>query len=170
MDERALFEQVYKNKKKTFSWLISNIIRDPQEIEDILNEAFLRAWKCRGQYRGEAQLATWINRIIINTAINYRQHRKSEPLNDYIFLTVGLEPLDEQNPEHILSVENKTKLILGHLKKMPLSIRGPVILNLIYGYKTDEVGHILNIGQRRARNRIFEFKKYLKDLDGYEHD
>lgn len=80
--DQALVERVQKGDKAAFELLvskyhrkiirlISRLVRDPAEVEDVAQDAFIKAYRALPQFRGESAFYTWLYRIAVNTAKNY---------------------------------------------------------------------------------------------------
>src|SRR3989442_7368246 len=69
-DKRA-FELLVLKYQRKLARLVSRLVRDPAEVEDVTQEAFIKAYRALAQFRGESAFYTWLYRIAINTAKNY---------------------------------------------------------------------------------------------------
>lgn len=71
--DRAAFEELVKQTHRRVYNLAYHLLSDAQEAEDLTQEVYLRAWRALPDFRGEAQFSTWLYRIALNTALNYRR-------------------------------------------------------------------------------------------------
>src|SRR5258706_12414938 len=77
--EKKAFEMLVAKYQRKLSRLLSRLVRDPAEIEDVTQEAFIKAYRALPAFRGESAFYTWLYRIGINTAKNYLVARGRRP-------------------------------------------------------------------------------------------
>ncbi|MBC8142879.1 MAG: sigma-70 family RNA polymerase sigma factor, partial [Armatimonadetes bacterium] len=76
--DRAAFRELFERYNRPIAGVVSRMVTSPDDVDDILSETFLRAWKGLPKFRGDAQFSTWLYRIAVNTAIKYRSRRRNE--------------------------------------------------------------------------------------------
>src|SRR5690554_1343384 len=108
-DKRAFDLLVLKYQRKIMR-LLSRMIRDPAEIEDVTQEAFIKAYRALPQFRGESAFYTWLYHIAINTARNWQSANNRRPPTSSIIEMADGETFDEidnlpdiSTPESVLA-------------------------------------------------------------------
>ena len=90
--DQAAFVLLMRRHNQLLFRTARSILRDDAEAEDALQDAYLQAYRAIGQFRGDAKLATWLTRIVINEAI--ARSRKSARRAEVMQLHLGAEPTD----------------------------------------------------------------------------
>ena len=127
------------------------------EAEDVMQEAFLSAFKKIDTYKGEVSFGAWLKKIVINRSLDYLKKRK-----------VQFEEVNERTTQ-IADYQMETKEIdVKKIKKAILSLpdgyRIVLSLYLIEGYDHDEISQILNISNSSSRTQLLRAKNKLKEL------
>jgi RNA polymerase sigma-70 factor (ECF subfamily) len=133
------------------------IVNNEAEAEDVLQEAFISAFRSLDHYRGDASFGAWLKRIVINKAINVIKQRKTEPFPEDDF-DVAEEGWDAQ--EFPFTVEQVRKAI----ESLPDGYRSVLSLYLLEGYDHAEIAGILGISESTSKSQFNRSKKKLRDL------
>lgn len=155
-DQKAQF-QLYKLYYKAMYSVSLRIINDDMEAEDVMQEAFLSAFKKINTYKGEVSFGAWLKKIVINRSLDYLKKRK-----------VQFEEVNERTMQ-IADYQMETKEIdVNRIKKaiqsLPDGYRVVLSLYLIEGYDHDEISQILNISNSSSRTQLLRAKNKLKEL------
>lgn len=153
-----------------------SILRDDQEAEEVVQDAYLLAYRGMQRYRGEARLSTWLIRIVANRAIRRRQ-RVSQ---DRAIFAAGDTPLGEedddmgesvfQNPESAAANSELRQLLESHIDRLPDLYREIFVLRGVEELSSEETAEILGIPEATVRTRFFRARHLLshalaKDID-----
>ena len=159
-DRIAQFE-LYKKYTKAMHNVAMRITRDVMEAEDVLQEAFVRAFKNLHSFKGDSTFGAWLKRIVINTSINHLKKRKGE------FVDIEDVKLDafEHQPE-FSSSSSQMKKIREAIMKLPDGYRLVFSLYLIEGYDHKEIGNILKISEATSKSQYSRAKKKLREMLG----
>ena len=135
------------------------ITRSEEEAEDVLQEAFINAFRNLDSYRGDATFGAWLKRIVINKAINAVNKRKHETIPDDEKWDVAEE---EALPEYRedLTVER----VKESIEKLPDGYRTVLSLYLLEGYDHQEIGEIMGITESTSKSQLNRAKSKLKEL------
>lgn len=135
-----------------------------EDAEDMLQEAFTRAFLKIHTFRFDSEFGAWLKRIVVNTCINALNKRKVE-ITYFDELSRYEQPEEEDNPDIVY----KTQDILNAMKELPRGGRLIFSLYLLEGYDHQEISQILNITEStsksqfmRAKNRIIQILKEQK--------
>lgn len=128
------------------------------DAEDVLQEAFVTAFKKIGDYRGDAPVGAWLRRIVINHCINFLQRSKSffESLEEQ-----GIEIRDESDEED--GGDFSPEKIHEAVKSLPEGSRVVLNLYLFEGYKHREIATVLNISESTSKTQYQRAKTLLRE-------
>ena len=127
-DSRAFDLLVLKYQHKIFG-LISRYVRDADEVQDVAQEAFIKAYKALPNFRGDSAFYTWLYRIAINTAKNHLVSRSRRPpgsdveLEDAEYLEGGDGLREIENPENALFGAELKAVVEGAISALPEDLR-----------------------------------------------
>ncbi|QOI98891.1 MAG: RNA polymerase sigma factor [Flammeovirgaceae bacterium] len=128
------------------------------EAEDVLQEAFISAFRNLAEYRGDASFGSWLKRIVINKAINTLKKRKLDLVPEDETFDVAEEPETHYKPE--LTVERVRAAIM----QLPDGYRAVLSLYLLEGYDHQEIAGILQITESTSKSQLNRAKSKLKQL------
>ena len=133
------------------------IVSDDMEAEDVMQEAFLSAFKKIGTYKGEVSFGAWLKKIVINRSLDYLKKRK-----------VQFEEINETTNQ-IAEYQMETKEVnvnklKNAIQNLPDGYRVVLSLYLIEGYDHDEISQILGISNSSSRTQLLRAKNKLREL------
>jgi len=158
-DQKAQFE-LYRLYNAAMYNTTLRIVGDSDDAEDVMQEAFLKAFTRLDSYRGEVSFGAWLKRIIINKALDFLRLKK-EKLSLEDAGEIG-EIIDE--PSDTVDVEYKAEAIKRAIYHLPEGYRIVLSLILLEGYDHEEVSSILNISNATSRTQYHRAKKKLIEL------
>ena len=163
-DQEAHF-RIYQLYKKSMYNVGYRIVNNEDEAEDVLQEAFISAFRNLALYRGDATFGAWLKRIVVNKAINYLKKRQLERLPDDDRWDVKEEDAGDELEQFPYTVEHVRKAI----EALPDGYRAVLSLYLLEGYDHGEIGEILGISESTSKSQFNRSKKKLKAiLEGKE--
>lgn len=136
------------------------IVNNTEEAEDVLQEAFISAFRNLHHYRGDSTFGAWLKRIVINKAINYLHKRKAERMPDDEHWDVREEEVENILEGFPFSVEQ----VRSAIDRLPDGYRSVLSLYLLEGYDHAEIGEIMGITESTSKSQFNRAKKKLKDL------
>jgi RNA polymerase sigma-70 factor (ECF subfamily) len=165
-DKRAFDLLVIKYQQKV-AGLISRYIRDPSEVMDVAQEAFLKAYRALPGFRGESAFYTWLYRIAINTVKNYLVAQGRRPPGDDLEAEVA-EQMDMGGrlremgtPEsHLLSMEI-AQTVQRALDDLPEDLRTAIVLRELEGLTYEEIASAMECPVGTVRSRIFRAREAI---------
>ncbi len=147
----ALVEQ-YSAKAYNISL---RMLRNPQDAEDAVQEAFLSAYRALPNFKGQSKLSTWFYRIVVNAAL--LKIRKDKTRGNYLSDT-GYEdqvvPNWENDPEKAAINGELRDAIEAGLEQLPPTLRAAVVLRMLQGFSNPEAAGILGIGIPAFKARL----------------
>ena len=137
-------------------------VKDSMEAEDIVQEAFIKAFAKLNQYQAEVTFGAWLKRIVINKSIDCLKSRKQhlQELDE-----VHLKVVDSTYENEWLVADTITlDEIKSAIQKLPDKYRYVVMLYLVEGYDHQEISEILHISEVASRTQLSRGKSKLKEL------
>jgi RNA polymerase sigma-70 factor (ECF subfamily) len=166
-DKQAFDLLVIKYQRKIMR-LLSRMIRDPAEIEDVAQEAFIKAYRALPQFRGDSAFYTWLYRIAINTARNWLaankrapstpsafENEEGETFNESDVLTDGSNPESEMASRQIAETVNKA------INDLPEELRNAIVMREIDGMSYEDIAESMNCPIGTVRSRIFRAREAI---------
>jgi len=160
-DKRAFELLVFKYQRK-LGRLLSRFVRDPAEVEDVTQEAFIKAYRALPGFRGESAFYTWLYRIGINTEKNYLvalgrraptttgfDNEEAEGFEDADQLRDANTPESEMEGKEIAATVNRA------MDALPKDLRTAITLREIEGLSYEEIASVMNCPVGTVRSRIF---------------
>lgn len=137
-------------------------VKDSMEAEDIVQEAFIKAFTKLHQYKAEVTFGAWLKRIVVNKSIDLLKSKKQHMLDlDEVHLKVVDSAYeDEWLVDDIITLEDVKEAI----NKLPEKYQYVVMLYLIEGYDHQEIAEILNITEVASRTQLSRGKAQLKEI------
>lgn len=165
-DKRAFDLLVIKYQHKIFS-IISRFIKDNAEVHDVAQEAFIKAYRAIGNFRGESAFYTWIYRIAINTAKNHLVSRGRRPpstdveVEDAEFYAGGESLKDLATPENQLMRDQLEQVVFKAIEELPEDLRTAVTLRELEGMSYEEIAEVMACPVGTVRSRIFRARESI---------
>jgi RNA polymerase sigma factor (sigma-70 family) len=157
-DQDAHF-RLYKLYSKAMFNVGYRITGNEADAEDVLQEAFISAFRNLDHYRGDATFGSWIKKIVVNKAINVLKKRKWEVMpEDEEFDVPEDEPVQEYLPA--LQVETVRKAI----EQLPDGYRSVLSMYLLEGYDHQEIAEIMGITESTSKSQLNRAKNKLREL------
>ncbi|MTW14134.1 RNA polymerase sigma factor [Pseudoduganella eburnea] len=169
MNDLAAFEQLMRRHNRALYRTARSIVKDDAEAEDVLQEAYILAFRGMENFRGESSLSTWLTRIVINEAI--ARSRKKIRMADIIQLD-GEAAMDEHNeqPEQALLRREARRLIEQKIDGLPDAFRTVFVLRALEEMSVEETAACLDIPEATVRTRYFRARGLLREALSRELD
>jgi len=157
--DRDAHYRIYKLYAKAMFNVGYRITRSEEDAEDVLQEAFISAFRSLDSYRGDATFGAWLKRIVVNKAINTLNKKKHESMLDDEHWDIAEE---ESHPEY--REELTIERVKQGIEKLPDGYRSVLSLYLLEGYDHQEIGEILGISESTSKSQLNRAKSKLKEL------
>ena len=158
-DQKAQFE-IYRLYHAAMFNTTLRIVGDSDDAEDVMQEAFLKAFAKLDSYRGEVSFGAWLKRIVINKALDFLRLKRDQLSLEDSGEVVEMAEEEAENKEYKYSAETIKKAIHA----LPQGYRVVLSLILLEGYDHEEVSLILNISNATSRTQYHRAKKKLIEL------
>ncbi len=133
------------------------MLGDPADAEDVMQEAFLNAFRKIDTYQGKVSFGAWLKRIVINRSLDYLKKRRVK----FVEVNERSAGWEEEDPG---CCDVDVKLIRNAIQSLPDGYRVVLSLHLIEGYDHDEISQILNITNSACRTQFMRAKNKLKEI------
>jgi RNA polymerase sigma-70 factor, ECF subfamily len=168
--DKQAFELLVVKYQRKLGRLLSRFIRDPAEVEDVAQEAFIKAYRALPSFRGDSAFYTWLYRIGINTAKNYLvalgrraptttefDSEEAENFED------GDQLRDLNTPEAELMTRQIAATVNQTMEELPEELRTAITLREIEGMSYEDIANVMNCPIGTVRSRIFRARETIAD-------
>jgi len=157
--DRQAFRALYdEHKNRVYSVCVRMLVKR-EDAEDACQEAFVRAFRGIGAFRGESSLPTWLHRIAANVCIEHLRSAKRDRFTDSID-----DPDRFHNPPLAAGEPVDVKVALDReIGLLPEGCRAVFVLHVVEGYKHTEIADMLGIGEGASKSRLAEAKERLRE-------
>jgi len=176
--DQQLVERVQKGDKRAFdllvlkyqhkiAGLVSRYIHDSHEVLDVSQEAFIKAYRAIGRFRGDSAFYTWLYRIAINTAKNHLVSRSRRPpdsdveVADAEYFEGASKLKDNDSPENELYKAELEKTVFKAIHQLPEDLRTAVTLREFDGMSYEEIAEVMQCPVGTVRSRIFRAREAI---------
>ncbi len=179
--DQILVERVQQGDKQAFGLLVSKyqrklarllsrLIRDPAEVEDVAQEAFIKAYRALPGFRGDSAFYTWLYRIGINAAKNYLASKSRRAPTTTEFDSEDAEGFDDSEmlrdnntPEKLLMSKQIGDTVNAAMDMLPDDLRNAIMLREIDGMSYEEIAKIMECPIGTVRSRIFRAREAIAE-------
>ncbi len=166
--DKKAFEMLVSKYQRKLARVLSRFIRDAAEVEDVTQEAFIKAYRALPTFRGDSAFYTWLYRIGINTAKNYlvAMGRRAPTTTDIDSEEAeGFENGDQlrdlNTPENELATRQIAETVNQTLGELPEELRTAITLREIEGLSYEDIANIMNCPIGTVRSRIFRAREAI---------
>lgn len=159
-DKNAFNLLVKKYQQKVMN-LVSRYVKNQADVADVTQEAFIKAYRALGNFRGESAFYTWLYRIAVNTAKNHLMAGSRKPpgsdveIEDAEFYDGGDALRENASPERLLLTDEIRQLIFKTIEQLPEELRTAINLRELDGLSYEEIANVMECPVGTVRSRIF---------------
>ncbi len=170
--ERELLERARKGDLESFAELtrvferrirtvIYRLLDDARDVDEVVQDTFVQAWRNLERFRGDATPYTWLYRIAVNEAL-MRRRRKTLP-------TTELQETTLPHGDDAFAAADARAFLVERLRALPDEYRAAVVLRDVEGHSNEEVAQLLDLSVAAAKSRIHRGRMRLReDLEHWE--
>ena len=164
------FEHIMRRHNRLLFRTARSILKSDAETEDVLQEAYLRAWKALSTFRADSKLSTWLVRIVINEALGRLRRRSAQ----IIPLEAAMESTDPQTqgsmeddpdrqPDRVAMRSEVRRLIEARIDMLPEAFRTVFMLRAVEELSVEEVSAALQVPEATVRTRFFRARSLMRE-------
>ena len=167
--DRSAFDLLFVRYQHKIHGLVSRFVRTPEEVEDVVQESFIKAYRALPRFRGDSAFYTWLYRIAINTSKNYLVSRSRRPQA----VDLGVEeadaiesldtPKEREDPESVLRRDELEAAINEAIARLPEDLRSAVTLREFDGLSYEQIAAIMECPVGTVRSRIFRAREAIDE-------
>jgi len=168
-DETAIRAIIQANNRRLYR-VARSIVRDDSEAEDVLQEAYLRAFSALGEFRGQSSLSTWLTRIVFNEALQRQRRRIDRPVEQtglqqemqsqvIPFPYSGNRAVD---PESTIAQWEIFRLLERAIDDLPEEFRTVLVARAIEDMSIEETAELLGVKPETVKTRLHRARRLLK--------
>jgi RNA polymerase sigma-70 factor (ECF subfamily) len=166
----AAFEILMRSHNQLLFRTARSIVRRDADAEDVVQEAYLRAWRALPGYRGQSRLATWLVRIAVNEALGRLRRTSAQiiPLEAAMAssepeIQAALTEPSERDPEQSAARAEMRALVEARIDRLPETFRTVFMLRAVEGMRVKEIARALDIPEATVRTRFFRARSQLRE-------
>ena len=150
--------------------LIGRFVRDTDEVMDVTQETFIKAYRAIGSFRGDAQFYTWLYRIASNTAKNYLVAKSRRPPDTDLWIGEGdpgegsVEIESTEGPQGLHERDQLLEALSGGLDNLPEDLKVALVLREFDGLTYEEIAEVMECPVGTVRSRIFRAREALEKI------
>ena len=168
--DKQAFELLVEKYQRKLARLLSRFIRDPAEVEDVTQEAFIKAYRALPAFRGDSAFYTWLYRIGINTAKNYLMAMgRRAPTSTEVEaeeaegFEEGEQLRDINTPESMLLSNEIAKTVNATIEQLPEELRTAIQMREIEGMSYEDIAKAMDCPIGTVRSRIFRAREAIAE-------
>jgi RNA polymerase sigma-70 factor (ECF subfamily) len=165
--DKAAFNLLVIKYQHRVAKLVSRFVHNHEEAEDVVQEAFIKAYRAIGKFRGESQFYTWLYRIAVNTAKNYLVSRSRKPpasdldAEEAETMSVGARLTDIATPERNMLADEIAGTVRRVIEELPEDLRTALTLREFEGLSYDDIANAMGCPVGTVRSRIFRAREAI---------
>lgn len=171
------FEAIMRRHNQLLFRTARSIVHNDAEAEDVVQDAYLRAWRALGNYRAESKLSTWLVRITTNEALGRLRRKSAQIIPLEAAMTsheseaqTALNDEPERSPEQSMMRVQMRKLLEARIDLLPEAFRTVFMLRAIEEMSVEEIAEALEIPEATVRTRFFRARSLLRESLAQEMD
>ena len=167
--DRRAFDLLFLRYQHKIYGLVARYVRTPEDVEDVVQEAFIKAFRALPRFRGESAFYTWLYRIAVNTSKNHlvslgrRPHGIDLDATDTDVAEVAEALKDTEDPEGVLRRDELQAVLDGAITDLPEDLRAALTLREFDGLSYEQIATVLECPVGTVRSRIFRAREAVDE-------
>jgi RNA polymerase sigma-70 factor, ECF subfamily len=170
-NERSQFDTIYRDHVDLIYRYANRLCGEAEAAKDLVQETFLNAYRGFKDFRGDAQVSTWLYTIASRACLRMRRKRKGEPerelsLDEFVPTSEGefrLQiPVDGLTPEEAFQNKELRRALNQAIDKLPKKYRMVLVLRDMEGLSAKEVGTVMGLNERAVKSRLHRARLFVR--------
>ena len=167
--EKSAFDLLVRKYQHRIASVISRFVSDWAECQDVAQEAFVRAYRAIGNFRGDSAFYTWLYKIAVNTAKNWLVSQGRRPptddvqVDDAVYLDAAVRLKDPSTPERELLRQEIERTVTETVDQLPDELRTAITLREVDGLSYEEIAEAMDCPIGTVRSRIFRAREAIDE-------
>ncbi|TVP57953.1 MAG: RNA polymerase sigma factor RpoE [Halomonadaceae bacterium] len=167
LGDKTAFDLLVVRYQNRVAGIVGRYVRDYQDIRDLTQETFIKAYRAIDRFRGDSAFYTWLYRIAVNAAKNFIEARNRRPhtvmeATDAEQLDVAPTLRDDSAPEHYLQRDQLQQVLRQAIADLPEDLRSALLLRELEGLSYEDIAIVLSCPIGTVRSRIFRARDFLE--------
>ena len=165
----SAFRVIMQRHNRRLYRVARSVVGDDSEAEDVVQEAYVRAFTGLAAFRGDASLATWLTRIALNEALGRRRRRRPtvdvqvvDSLQDRTGARILMFPTMDSDPEQAAGRRDVRRLLEAAIEGLPASFRAVFMMRLVEGMSVEETAGLLGLRAETVKTRLHRARRLLR--------
>lgn len=182
MGDGAAFELLMRRHNRRLYRIARSVLRNAADAEDALQESYLAAFRAIGAFRGDASLATWLSKLVLNHCL--ARKRKAQRRDNIVAIvpddfeegaSAAMAAIDIDTPDRALVRSELRELLESKVEQLPEAFRTVFMMRCVEELTVEETADLLAIPEATVRTRHFRARSLLReslaqDIDVAEQD
>jgi RNA polymerase sigma-70 factor (ECF subfamily) len=170
-DERSQFDRIYRDHVDLIYRYANRLCGETEAAKDLVQDTFLNAYRGFKDFRGDAQISTWLYTIASRACLRMRRKKKGEPerelsLEEFVPTSEGefrLQiPVDGLSPEEAFQNKELRQALDQAIEKLPKKYRMVLVLRDMEGLSAKEVGTVMGLNERAVKSRLHRARLFVR--------
>ena len=166
--DKVAFEMLFTKYQRRVSRLVARFVRSEAEVEDVVQESFIKAYRALAKFRGDSAFYTWLYRIAVNTAKNHLVAASKRPISLSQFEKNDDDDFEEDRfisdsatPEAELITKQIGEAVNKTMDELPADLREAIMLREIEGMSYEDIADAMGCPIGTVRSRIFRAREAI---------
>ncbi|SET63062.1 RNA polymerase sigma factor RpoE [Thalassotalea agarivorans] len=165
--DKAAFNLLVTKYQSKVANLVSRYVKNQADVADIVQEAFIKAYRALANFRGESAFYTWLYRIAVNTAKNHLVASGRKPpgsdieIEDAEIYDSGEALRENASPEQLMLTQEIKQVVFNTIEQLPEDLRTAINLRELEGLSYEEIATIMECPVGTVRSRIFRAREAI---------
>lgn len=161
--DATLFEILMRRHNQRVYRTVRAVLRAEDDVDDVMQQAWLAAWAHLGQFAGAARFSTWLTRIAVNEALGRRRRNAAGPVSGGETMTLALVDEKTPDPEREAAASQLREAMEQEISALPDAFRAVFMLREVEGLDTAETAAVLGISEDLVKTRLHRGKALLRE-------
>lgn len=158
-DDRKAQLKLYERYCDGMFRVAMRFVKNPDDAEDVLQEAFIKAFQKLHQFSAEVTFGAWLKRIVVNQSIDFLKSKKQKVMAlDENYMHIAMD--EDWSVDDGITIDE----VKQAMESLPEKYKYVVLMYLVEGFDHQEISQVLNLTETTCRTRLLRGKTFLKEF------